>query len=247
MAFFRCFYLSPVNNWTLKWDIFEGKITLEGIIFNFEDSTDCPARQCRLAILCWMDGGNSLQGCGYNPWLYSCCMQNSITTVRNRNPNYNNHLSELKRQDDLQNSFSRRRYDLSENQLAPACGIPSTPSNTLQKRIIGGRPAQFAEFPWQSHIRIKEYQCGGGKIGCFLSKSENPAEKSFISSTRDEKVCCHSGSLCFASEASRNCYLSWWTGYSEFGVDLWAVACGKALRCTKVCPPTLQVQINSTG
>ena len=31
----------------------------------------------------------------------------------------------------------------------------------LQKRIIGGRPANFAEYPWQAHIRIAEFQCGG--------------------------------------------------------------------------------------
>lgn len=41
------------------------------------------------------------------------------------------------------------------------CGISKTPENTIQKRIIGGRPAYFAEYPWQAHIRIAEYQCGG--------------------------------------------------------------------------------------
>uniref|UniRef100_A0A8W7Q0B9 Peptidase S1 domain-containing protein n=1 Tax=Anopheles coluzzii TaxID=1518534 RepID=A0A8W7Q0B9_ANOCL len=41
------------------------------------------------------------------------------------------------------------------------CGIPQTSQNTLQKRIIGGRTANFAEYPWQAHIRIAEYQCGG--------------------------------------------------------------------------------------
>lgn len=47
------------------------------------------------------------------------------------------------------------------------CGIPKSSQNTIQKRIIGGRPAQFAEYPWQAHIRIAEYQCGGvlGKLG----------------------------------------------------------------------------------
>jgi hypothetical protein len=94
-------------------------------------------------------------------------MQNSQTTVKKRNPNYNN-PSKLKRHDDaIQKTFSRRRYDSSENQVMPACGIPRTPSNTLQKRIIGGRPAHFAEFPWQSHIRIKEFQCGGGNLILF--------------------------------------------------------------------------------
>lgn len=157
--FFGAFIFSlPTSSETIS----DCKKKLENIVFRFKGSTECPARQCRLAILCWMEGGNSLQGCGYNPWLYSCCMKNSQTTVKKQNPNYNN-PGNLKRQDNLHSSFSRRRYDLSENQLVPACGIPRTPSNTLQKRIIGGRPAQFAEFPWQSHIRIKEYQCGGGR------------------------------------------------------------------------------------
>ncbi|GBP61427.1 Serine proteinase stubble [Eumeta japonica] len=39
------------------------------------------------------------------------------------------------------------------------CGLPS--SRLLQKRIIGGREARFAEFPWQAHVRISEFQCGG--------------------------------------------------------------------------------------
>lgn len=41
------------------------------------------------------------------------------------------------------------------------CGVARTAQNTIQKRIIGGRTAQFAEFPWQAHIRIAEFQCGG--------------------------------------------------------------------------------------
>lgn len=41
------------------------------------------------------------------------------------------------------------------------CGIPRTPQNTIQKRIIGGKIAPFAALPWQVHIRIAEYQCGG--------------------------------------------------------------------------------------
>lgn len=44
------------------------------------------------------------------------------------------------------------------------CGIPRNYHNTIQKRIIGGRPAKFAEFPWQAHIRISEYQCGGALV-----------------------------------------------------------------------------------
>lgn len=121
-----------------------------------------PPRQCRLAIICWMEGGSSQQGCG-NEWLYACCMQLSQTTVKKRNPNYRQQLPKFKQKDNLQSSFSRRRYDSSENQLTSSCGIPRTPANTLQSRIIGGRPAIFAEYPWQAHIRIKEFQCGGGE------------------------------------------------------------------------------------
>ncbi|KAG8286309.1 Belongs to the peptidase S1 [Homalodisca vitripennis] len=38
------------------------------------------------------------------------------------------------------------------------CG---TPVVGIQKRIIGGAEAYFGEFPWQAHIRISGYQCGG--------------------------------------------------------------------------------------
>jgi secreted trypsin-like serine protease len=38
------------------------------------------------------------------------------------------------------------------------CGVPRI---ALQKRIIGGNEAHFGEFPWQAHIRIAGYQCGG--------------------------------------------------------------------------------------
>jgi hypothetical protein len=197
-------------------EAFPAKPLNDGI---FSGAAECPARQCRLAILCWMDGGNSHEGCGYTPWLYSCCMQNSQTTVKKRHPNYIN-PSKLKRHGDaVQSSFSRRRYDSSENQVQPLCGIPRTPSNTLQKRIIGGRPAHFAEFPWQSHIRIKEFQCGGGEGKVFHDwirsskfKRRQPfhllVERTFSNlflpfhSTCVKKVCRHRGTLRFSGEAT---------------------------------------------
>lgn len=46
-------------------------------------------------------------------------------------------------------------------QVEMTCGVPRTLQNTIQKRIIGGRRAQFGEYPWQAHIRIAGYQCGG--------------------------------------------------------------------------------------
>jgi hypothetical protein len=44
---------------------------------------------------------------------------------------------------------------------APLCGVQPLKSKFLQKRIIGGDQASFGEFPWQAHIRIAGFQCGG--------------------------------------------------------------------------------------
>lgn len=144
-----------------------------------------------MAILCWLEGGKNVlntQGCGgYNSWLYSCCLQNSQNKLRSsashpppppqaippslpkRKRNNPPLVVERTRHQPIQKKFSRRRYDTSlseSNHLSPPpnCGIPRTPSSTLQKRIIGGRPAYFAEYPWQAHIRIKEFQCGGALV-----------------------------------------------------------------------------------
>ncbi|XP_030080953.1 uncharacterized protein LOC111597662 [Drosophila hydei] len=62
----------------------------------------------------------------------------------------------------------RRRDDNELLNLKPECGLPRIAQNTLQKRIIGGRPAQFAEYPWLAHIRIAEYQCGGVLISANM-------------------------------------------------------------------------------
>lgn len=39
------------------------------------------------------------------------------------------------------------------------CGLSS--DRIMLKRIIGGNEARFAQFPWQVHIKIGAYQCGG--------------------------------------------------------------------------------------
>lgn len=119
-----------------------------------ETTLECPQRQCRLAFLCWMEGGNTQQGCGYNSWLYSCCLKGSQSTHKDKYTQYQSalspQLSKRKRHHDdghaVQKKFQRRRYDTSESHLVPPpnCGVPRTPSNVIQRRIIGGRPAYFA-------------------------------------------------------------------------------------------------------
>ncbi len=44
-------------------------------------------------------------------------------------------------------------------QNEPQCGLSK--QGSFSKRIIGGERAKFAELPWQVHIRISSYQCGG--------------------------------------------------------------------------------------
>lgn len=65
--------------------------------------------------------------------------------------------------------IAKRKVNYTFFQHQPECGIPRTAQNTIQKRIIGGRTAQFAEMPWQAHIRIGEYQCGGVLGNSFVN------------------------------------------------------------------------------
>ncbi|KAJ9573658.1 hypothetical protein L9F63_008999, partial [Diploptera punctata] len=62
----------------------------------------------------------------------------------------------------IRNSIRREDIDHRNNEILGAshteCGVPRI---TIQKRIIGGNEAYFGEFPWQAHIRIAGYQCGG--------------------------------------------------------------------------------------
>ncbi|XP_073846568.1 serine protease 33 [Musca autumnalis] len=116
---------------------------------------------CRLSFSCWLQGGKHARGCGNNKWFFSCCIaaegdiSPAANLVESALVEYNKKVTNLPKR-----VFLRRRDD---NDIAtkPECGIARNFQNTLQKRIIGGRPAQFAEYPWQAHIRIAEYQCGG--------------------------------------------------------------------------------------
>uniref|UniRef100_A0A182Y0J5 Uncharacterized protein n=1 Tax=Anopheles stephensi TaxID=30069 RepID=A0A182Y0J5_ANOST len=134
-------------------------------------------RACRLSFSCWLEGGRHVSGCGDNRWLMSCCVYENeqsnaiiapklayagpmvpVPIIQPIVPVSRPNMIVPAQGFSKQKSFFHRRSDqLMQNE----CGIPQTSQNTLQKRIIGGRTANFAEYPWQAHIRIAEYQCGG--------------------------------------------------------------------------------------
>ncbi|XP_077292462.1 serine protease 33 [Arctopsyche grandis] len=133
-------------------------------------------RACSLALACWMRGGIRAPGCG-DGWLFSCCVLDSpspdyselqdnfihnppqVATYK-WDPLEDKHI--WRRRTMIPSNVFRRRIDDDYDEETD-CGVAGggASDNILQKRIIGGRAAQFAEFPWQAHIRIGDYQCGG--------------------------------------------------------------------------------------
>ncbi|XP_052754251.1 transmembrane protease serine 12 [Galleria mellonella] len=123
-------------------------------------------RPCTLSLTCWLQGGTRLKGCGTS-WLFSCCLPpktGSSEAFDNSIPSsewmYNKAPPQLRyvpQRSVVPANVFRRRVD--DDAAQADCGLPS--SRILQKRIIGGREARFAEFPWQAHVRISEFQCGG--------------------------------------------------------------------------------------
>ncbi|KAJ0170308.1 hypothetical protein K1T71_014236 [Dendrolimus kikuchii] len=121
-------------------------------------------RPCTLSLTCWLRGGTRVRGCG-GSWLFSCCvapesseeLDNSISSTEWTYQVLPPKLLSVPQRSVVPANIFRRRVDDDVTQVD--CGLPST--RILQKRIIGGREARFAEFPWQAHIRISEYQCGG--------------------------------------------------------------------------------------
>ncbi|XP_032525299.2 serine protease 27 [Danaus plexippus] len=120
-------------------------------------------RACSLSLTCWLRGGIRVKGCG-GSWLFSCCYtardsydyDNSIPSSdwKYKIPPK---LRQVPQRNVVPTNVFRRRVDDDISQME--CGLSS--SRMLQKRIIGGREARVAEFPWQAHVRISEFQCGG--------------------------------------------------------------------------------------
>lgn len=128
---------------------------------------------CKLAFSCWLQGGKHAQGCG-NHWLFSCCVAElkatstssfslptttlnvpiPLTIVKQQQqqlpPRQKIKLKQSPPQVGInKNQILKRRLDDQQSpfksQVPAACGVQPTMQNTLRKRIIGGRLAQFAE------------------------------------------------------------------------------------------------------
>ncbi|XP_031641018.1 serine proteinase stubble [Contarinia nasturtii] len=135
-------------------------------------------RSCTLSFSCWIQGGRHAEGCGENKWLFSCCISENemefSSAIGMKAPIKSNYfenelptrfnMAKIKTQimptSNFKHNMLRRRMD-DDGMNQFECGVPRTAQNTIQKRIIGGRVAGFAALPWQAHIRIAEYQCGG--------------------------------------------------------------------------------------
>ncbi|XP_022817110.1 serine proteinase stubble [Spodoptera litura] len=123
-------------------------------------------RPCTLSLTCWLRGGTRVRGCG-GSWLFSCCvpaeptrndvLDNSIPSSDWKYKVVPPKLRQVPQRSVVPTNVFRRRADDDVGQVD--CGLSST--KMIQKRIIGGREARFAEFPWQAHVRISEFQCGG--------------------------------------------------------------------------------------
>ncbi|CAK1593262.1 unnamed protein product [Parnassius mnemosyne] len=124
-------------------------------------------KPCTLSLSCWLRGGTRLRGCG-SGWLLSCCgppdptktsdgFDNIIPSSEWKYKIIPPKLRQVPQRNVVPANVFRRRADDDHTQVD--CGLPF--SRMLQKRIIGGREARFAEFPWQAHVRISEFQCGG--------------------------------------------------------------------------------------
>ncbi|XP_060808583.1 testisin [Amyelois transitella] len=132
-------------------------------------SSGLDVRPCTLSLTCWLRGGTRVKGCG-GSWLFSCCVMPEISkndifdnSLQSSEWKYNKvvppKLRQIPQRSVMPANVFRRRVDDEGPGAQVDCGLPS--SRILQKRIIGGREARFAEFPWQAHVRISEFQCGG--------------------------------------------------------------------------------------
>ncbi|KAK9503960.1 hypothetical protein O3M35_010410 [Rhynocoris fuscipes] len=111
---------------------------------------------CTFSLACWLVGGSLQSGCAtsfpFSSWIYTCCVPAAETTLHN-------HITPQP-----QPYLQRRKDSLYRSRAF--CGVPAIQG--FQKRIIGGSEAYFGELPWQAHLRIAGYQCGGVLVSSFF-------------------------------------------------------------------------------
>ncbi|CAA9998571.1 unnamed protein product [Nesidiocoris tenuis] len=123
-------------------------------------SGDCTYRgqshSCTFSLACWLSGGELQSGCAssffpFSSWLFACCVQRSSSSYHVATAPDDN-MAQYYR-----HSLQKRKDSIHKKKIH-SCGSPML---SLQKRIIGGSEAYFGELPWQAHLRIAGYQCGG--------------------------------------------------------------------------------------
>ncbi|KAM3956128.1 trypsin-4 [Aphomia sociella] len=162
-------------------------------------------RSCTLSLTCWLRGGTRVKGCGAS-WLFSCCVPRETVaseaydnSIPSSEWKYSKvvppQLRQVPQRSVVPANMFRRRVD--DDVTQADCGLPS--SRILQKRIIGGREARFAEFPWQAHVRISEFQCGG----VLVSRRFVATAAHCVSRARPRDVSVWLGALDTAAHSSR--------------------------------------------
>ncbi|KAK4310181.1 hypothetical protein Pmani_018243 [Petrolisthes manimaculis] len=137
---------------------------------------------CTFILTCLIRGGKPINKCG-GGYIYTCC----VPTVASVRSDAVRHINIFKREPTALNNPVRvgpvtnpsrqqlqqatssgdRRLQIPHTRVNEAgCGIPRI--SHFSKRIIGGNEASFGEFPWQAHIRISGYQCGGVLVNHFF-------------------------------------------------------------------------------
>ncbi|XP_045109838.1 serine protease 27-like isoform X4 [Portunus trituberculatus] len=146
---------------------------------------------CTFVLTCIIRGGTFVNKCG-GGFFYTCCVP-TMATVRS---DAVRHMNIFSRQPPpmVNRPIARPRLPLhrrprpyfrprpwglnripggtksslsrTKHRRVSGCGTPRI--SQFAKRIIGGDEARFGEFPWQAHIRISGYQCGGVLVNHFF-------------------------------------------------------------------------------
>ncbi|XP_018330295.1 trypsin-7 [Agrilus planipennis] len=112
---------------------------------------------CTLSLACWWVGGINTGGCGGNSWIVSCCVKRVRKNIKQDQSLLYRGDKDVKKYQIAEEPvpYLQKRNDDAEDE----CGLSG--SRVISKRIIGGKEARFAEYPWQALLKISTFQCGG--------------------------------------------------------------------------------------